>query len=254
MSYSDADMIPVGRVCEIVRYPVKSMAGTATESAELGWHGLDGDRRFAFRRSGDEGGFPWLSASRLPELLLYHPTGLEEGGGEPLPTHVRTPSGSHLELRSAELLAEIGGRFGSGIELMRLNHGIFDEAAVSVISLATIAGIGREAGLELDRRRFRANIVVETERREMFLEDGWVGWTLVFGDGDARPAVSVTTCDPRCVMLNLDPETAERDARVFKTVVRLNEGNAGVYAAVVRSGSIRVGDRVSLVSETPALR
>jgi uncharacterized protein YcbX len=150
-------------------------------------------------------------------------------------------------------LAEIGGRFGGGVELMKLNHGIFDEAAVSVISLATIAGIGREAGLDLDRRRFRANIVVETERREPFLEDGWVGGTLVFGDGDARPAVSVTMRDERCVMLNLDPETAERDARVFKTVMRLNEGNAGVYATVVRSGSIRVGDRVSLVPETLAI-
>lgn len=71
-------MIEVGRVHEVVRYPVKSMAGTATESAVLGWHGLAGDRRFAFRRVGDGSGFPWLSASRLPELLLYHPVGLDE--------------------------------------------------------------------------------------------------------------------------------------------------------------------------------
>jgi uncharacterized protein YcbX len=58
-------MIQVGHVCEIVRYPIKSMAGIATESAFLGWHGLDGDRRFAFRRVGDDSGFPWLTASRL---------------------------------------------------------------------------------------------------------------------------------------------------------------------------------------------
>src|SRR5262249_3140608 len=56
---SSVAVIPLGRVREIVRYPVKSMAGTATESALLGLHGLDGDRRFAFRRIGDEGGFPW---------------------------------------------------------------------------------------------------------------------------------------------------------------------------------------------------
>jgi uncharacterized protein YcbX len=247
-------MIQVGHVCEIVRYPVKSMAGTATKSAFLGWHGLDGDRRFAFRRKGDDSGFPWLIASRLPELLLYHPVGLEESTGEPLPTHVRTPAGSSVELRSAELKAELAGRFGSGVDLMKLKHGIFDEAAVSVISLATIAGIGREAGLDLDRRRFRANIVVETERREPFVEDGWVGRTLVFGDSDPGPAVSVTMCDARCMMLNLDPETGEQDARVMKTVVRLNKNNAGVYATVVRSGTIRVGDRVTLVSEAPAIR
>jgi MOSC domain-containing protein len=244
-------MMQLGHVCEIVRYPVKSMAGTAAESAFLGWHGLEGDRRFAFRRVGDDSGMPWLTASRLPELLLYQPVGLDESTGQPLPTHVRTPAGSHLELGSAELKAELAERFGSGVDLMKLKHGIFDEAAVSVISLATIAGIGREAGLDLDRRRFRANIVVETERSEPFLEDEWVGRMLVFGDSDPRPAVSVTMRDLRCVMINLDPETGKQDGRVMKTVVRLSKNNAGVYATVVQSGTIRVGDRVRLVSETP---
>jgi len=240
-------MIELGHVFEIARYPVKSMAGALTESAVLGWHGLGGDRRFAFRRVGDSSGFPWLSASRLPGLLLYHPSGLDESTGEPLPTHVRSPSGSHLELRGVELETEISGRLGSRVELTKLKHGIFDEAVISVISLATIAGIGREAGLDLDRRRFRANIVLETERNEPFLEDAWVGRTLVFGDSNPPPAVSVTLCDERCMMINLDPETGAQDARVMKTVVRLNKNNAGVYGTVVHSGTIRVGDRVSVV-------
>src|SRR5215470_19627069 len=99
LQYSCAMMKPIGHISELVRYPVKSMAGTPTESAFLGWHGLADDRRFAFRRLGDDSGFPWLNASRLPELLLYHPVGLDESTGEPLPTHVRTPAGSYLELR-----------------------------------------------------------------------------------------------------------------------------------------------------------
>jgi uncharacterized protein YcbX len=241
-------MIHLGHVREIVRYPVKSMAGIATESAMLGWHGLEGDRRFAFRRLEDDGGFPWLSASRLPKLILYQPLGCHESSDGLLPTHVRTPSGRMLELRSDELKTEVAARFGHEVELMNFKHGIFDEAAVSVISLATIAGIGREAGLDLDRRRFRANIILETERSEPFHEDEWIGGMLVFGEGDSQPAVSVTMCDLRCVMINLDPETAAKDARVMKTVTRLNGNNAGVYATVVRTGEVRAGDRVSLVS------
>jgi len=240
-------MIHVGHVREIVRYPIKSMAGTAIESTFLGWHGLEGDRRFAFRRIGDDGGFPWLSASRLPQLLLYQPIGIDESTGQPLPTHVRKPDGLDVELRSAELRTEIGERFGSSVELMKLKHGIFDEATVSVISLATIAGIGREVGLDLDRRRFRANIVLETEHSDPFLEDGWVGHALTFGDNDAGPAVSVTMCDLRCVMINIDPETAEQDTRIMKTTVHLNKNNAGVYATVLRTGTIRVGDGVTLL-------
>lgn len=246
---------PIGHVCEIVRYPIKSMAGTTIESAALGWHGLAGDRRLAFRRVGDESGFPWLTAGRVPELLLYQPIGAEEStasaADEPLPTHVRTPEGRRLELFSAELCREIAGHFGSGVELMRLKHGIFDEAPVSVMSLATVAGIGRTAGMELDRRRFRANIIVDTGDCPPFAEDQWVGGTLVFGDGGLAPAVSVTMRDVRCGMVNLDPNTAAQDERVLKAIVGLNGNNAGVYAAVVRTGPIRVGDPVSLV---PAVR
>ena len=243
-------MIAIGHVREITRYPVKSMAGVRMESAILGWHGLDGDRRFAFRRIGADNGFPWLSASKLPELVLFQPVGLDESTGEPLPTHVRTPSGTNLELRSPQLISEISERFRSAVELMQLKHGIFDEAPISVISLASINGIGREAGLgaDLDRRRFRMNIVLETESHEPFLEDDWVGGTLTFGGSDAGgPAVHVIMPDLRCVMLNLDPDTAAKDARVMKAVARLNQNNAGVYATVVRTGVIRVGDRVSLV-------
>jgi uncharacterized protein YcbX len=239
----------LGHVRELVRYPVKSMAGTVTESAFLGWHGLAGDRRFAFRRSGDDSGFPWLSASRVPELLLYHPAGLDESTGEPLPTHVRTPAGTQVELRSAELQSEVAERFGSSVELMQLKHGIFDDAPVSVISLATLAGIGSEAGLDLDRRRFRANLLLETHHLEPFLEDGWVGGTLLFGTTEPRPAVHVTSRDVRCMMISLDPDTATQDKRVLKTVVRLNENNAGVYGTVVQTGTIRVGDPVRLIPD-----
>jgi uncharacterized protein YcbX len=101
---------------------------------------------------------------------------------------------------------------------------------------------------DLDRRRFRMNVVLETESDEPFLEDNWVGGTLLFGDNEAAsPAVHVTMPDLRCVMINLDPDTAAKDARVMKTVARLNQNNAGVYATVVRTGVINIGARVSLV-------
>jgi uncharacterized protein YcbX len=238
----------LGRISELARYPVKSMAGCATESAFLGWHGLDGDRRFAFRRMGDDSGFPWLSASRLPELLLYHPVGFDERTGEPLPTHVRTPAGDEVTLRGAELQAEIAARLGSGVELMQFKHGIFDDGDVSVIGMVTMARICSEAGVPLDPRRFRGNVVIETDDgEEPFFEDAWVGGTLLFGDDDLRPAVSITMRDVRCAMINLDPDSGKQDPRMMKTAVRLNDNNAGVYGTVVRTGTIHVGDRVRLL-------
>jgi len=238
----------LGQVRELVRYPIKSMAGTPTESAFLGWHGLNGDRRFAFRRVGDQSDFPWVSASRLPELLLYKPFGLDESTGEPLPTHVRTPSGVEVELLGAALESEIAERFRGPVELMQLKHGIFDDASVSAISQKTIDTVCREAGVEFDARRFRANILLDTHDVEPFEEDTWIGGRLIFGENESGPAVSVTARDVRCMMINLDPDTAKQEeGRVLKAAVQLNANNAGVYGTVVQTGTIHVGQAVSLV-------
>jgi uncharacterized protein YcbX len=209
---------------------------------------LLGDRRFAFRRLKDNSGFPWLSASRLPELLLYQPLGLDENAEDPAPTHVRTPDGVNLPIGSEELQNSVAEKLGSAVELMKLKHGVFDEACVSVINLATISAIGREVEQQLDTRRFRANIVIASDSAEEFLEDGWVGGSLVFGNNEPGPIVSVTMRDLRCVMINLDPDTAQQDSRVMKTVVRLNENHAGAYATVTRTGQISLGQSVRQVT------
>jgi len=236
----------IGYIKRIFRYPVKSMAGVHLDRVGLGWHGLDGDRRFAFRRVGDQSGMPWLTASRLPQLLLYKPIGEAEVDKD-LPTHVRTPDGAELPLASEDLSVEISRRHGSPVELMQLNNGIFDDAAVSLIDVATIREVEREANRPLDVLRFRPNIVIESYGGEPFAEDQWVGKTLRFGSDEDGPAVSVTLRDLRCVMINLDPETAEADNSVMKAAVRLNANYAGVYATVIRTGELRVDQKVYLV-------
>lgn len=232
--------IEIGRISELFRYPVKSMAGESLAEAQLGWHGIEGDRRFALHRKGDTGGFPWLTAGRLPELLLYRPF----GGSNGEPTHIRTPSGDEYELYDPALAAEISGRFGSEVELMRLKHGIFDEGQVSAIALATIRHIEAESGIPLDIRRFRPNIAIETVSGTVFGENDWEGGTLTFEDSEA--AVTVTMRDLRCSMINFDPDTVENSPQVLKTVGRLNQADAGVYGTVVRAGALRVGQTVWL--------
>jgi uncharacterized protein YcbX len=246
----------LGRISAIFRYPVKSMAGELLETARLGWHGIEGDRRFAFRRLNDQSGLPWLTASKLPQLLLYKPFRLDANtnseDGELLPTHIRTPDGSEYELRRDELREEISTRCGSDVELMNLKHGIFDESPISVISVGTIDCVCRESGRDVDLRRFRPNLVIETSATgaEPFEENSWVGRTLMFGEESRGAAIRVTMKDERCVMVNLDPDTAEKDSEVMKTVVRLNENYAGVYGTVIRAGELRVGQVVSLKADS----
>ena len=236
----------IGFVEALFRYPVKSMAGERLEVANLDWHGLEGDRRLAFRRLEDRSGFPWLSASKLPELLLFAPHRRKDAGPGELPSHVRTPNGDDLPVTGADLDAEIGRRHGAPVQLMQLKHGIFDEASISVIATETVREIGRLAGQRADVRRFRPNVLVRLLRPVPFQEDEWVGGVLSFGDGDDAPAVSVTMRDIRCSMVNFDPDSAQPAPEMLKAVVHTHQNTAGVYGAVTRIGSVAVGQTLFL--------
>jgi uncharacterized protein len=238
--------IEIGHVEAIFRYPVKSMGGEQLEVANLGWHGLDGDRRLAFRRIDDRGEFPWLSASKLPDLLLFAPHRREDGAQEDLPTHVRTPDGEEMAVFGEDLATEVERRYGSPVRMMQLNHGIFDEASISVIAFDTVCEIARLAGRIPDVRRFRPNVVVRLLRSAPFQEDEWLGGVLSFGEGDDAPAIAVTMRDVRCSMVNLDPDSASAAPEVLKAVVRANQNNAGIYGAVTRIGRLAVGQTITL--------
>ena len=239
-------LIEIGHVEAIFRYPVKSMGGERLEVAKLGWHGLDGDRRLAFRRMGNRSGMPWLTASKLPDLLLFTPHRHEDSAQGDLPTHIRTPDGEEMPVFGEDLAAEVGRRYGAPVEMMQLRHGIFDESSISVIALDTVHEIGRLAGRSLDVRRFRPNVVVRSLRSVPFQEDEWLGGVLSFGEGDDAPAITVTTRDVRCSMVNLDPDSATPAPEVMKAVVRGNQNNAGIYGVVTRIGRLAVGQTVLL--------
>jgi uncharacterized protein YcbX len=243
--------IEIGQVEAIFRYPVKSMRGESLEAANLGWHGLDGDRRLAFRRINDRSGFPWLTASKLPELVLFTPLRREGGAREDsdqgnLPSHVRTPDGEEMPVFGEDLAAAVGRRYGAPVEMMQLKHGIFDDASLSVIASATVREITRLAGQSPDVRRFRPNVVVRLLRPAPFQEDEWLGGVLSFGEGDDAPAIAVTVHDVRCSMVNLDPDTANPAPEVLKAAVRANQNNAGIYGTVTRIGRLAVGQSIFL--------
>jgi uncharacterized protein len=231
--------IEIGTIEALFRYPVKSMRGERLEAATLGWHGIEGDRRFALRRLQERGDFPWLTASKLPEMLLFTPNASSP------PTHVRTPEGRELPIFGEELAAEVAGRHGSPVEMMQIKHGIFDDGIISLITSTTVGEICRLAGERADARRFRPNILVRSTREVAFMEDEWLGGVITFGNGDA-PGLTVTMRDERCAMINYDPDDVTTAPALMKAVVHANRSHAGIYATVARLGRLQVGQRVVL--------
>jgi len=226
-------------VAQLWRYPVKSMGGEQLDAGEISWHGLAGDRRWAFIRPGlERSGFPWLTIRERPEMGHYRPHFEQPDRPDDSPTLVSSPSGRDLDVADPELSAELG----TGVRLIKQNRGVFDSAPLSLITTQAIAGLSARLGSGLEVQRFRPNLVIEAAGAEPFPEDGWVGSVLRIGGF----AMRVDQRDKRCVVVNVDPATTERDPAVLRTIARERESCLGVYGSPVLPGPVRVGDVVSI--------
>src|SRR5947199_5409266 len=151
-------MSVVGRVAGLWRYPVKSMAAEQLDGAEVSWHGLAGDRRWAFIRDGQvRSGFPWLTIREQPVLARYRPFFTERARPNASPTLVRTPSGAELDVADPALAAE----FGPGVRVIKQDRGVFDTMPLSLLTTQTLASLGRLACAGLGPGRFRPNLPVD---------------------------------------------------------------------------------------------
>jgi uncharacterized protein YcbX len=225
----------VGRVAALWRYPVKSMAAEALEEIEVSWHGLAGDRRWAFVGDGlERSGFPWFTIRERSDMWQYRPSFLDPGDPDRSRTLVRTPEGREFDVVDPALAAELG----TGVRVIKQNRGVFDTSPLSLTTTRTVAALGSRVGRELDPLRFRPNVLVEAE--EPFAEDSWVGSVLQIGAMQMR----VDLRDERCVVVNVDPATATRDPTILRTIARERETCLGVYGSTVVPGRIAVGDRV----------
>ena len=234
------DFVEVGKVKEIWRYPVKSMAGEQLEEAEVYWSGINGDRRASFIRGDNHSGFPWLTARQIPEINQYRPhyTNLKDVVNSDMV--VDTPNGQTLPLRSSELNSELAQLYGKDVSLIRVKRGVYDEMTMSMMSVASAEALAQAAGIPNDVRRWRQNIIIETFDGRPFAEEDWIGQTVSIGEVNIRFNVRI----PRCVMVNVDPETAVKNAAVLKMVANTRSNCVGIAGEPETIGVIRVGDVV----------
>jgi len=164
-------VVEIGHVSAIFRYPVKSMRGERLDSANLGWHGIKGDRRLALRRmdEADRSGMPWLTATKLPQLLLYSPH-REPGAQGELPTHIRTPDGVDMPAFGEELAAEIGRRSGTGLGSDLPDVWVPDSSAWLAVARRSSAGTGRLTRVSAS---VAVTPVVAAMRRAAAMAAGW---------------------------------------------------------------------------------
>ena len=263
-----------GSVVAIWRYPVKSMLGEEVDTVEVTARGLFGDRAYALIDSASGKIVSVKNPRKWSSLLsfragLTEPLSAEEAVG---PVKIVLPDGNTLSSDrddAEEILSRLLGREvrlttsppeAPSLEKLwpdveGLDHrdslteesipsgSFFDGAAVHLLTTATIR---RLADLypqgQFDARRYRPNIVVEpTEGRSGFVENQWIGRTLVFGD---TVRLKIDRPCPRCVVTTLAQGDLVSDLAILRTAVEHNGAHVGVYASVVAGGTVRRDDPV----------
>jgi MOSC domain-containing protein len=276
---------PIGVVKDLFRYPVKSMLGERLIEVDIGESGVIGDRAYALREASGRvvtaKKWPALfefsarydrspSPGETAPLGITLPDGRTIQAQDPDASSLlsavlgravrleRAASGqrSHAEIDPATVFGDvpvgdmIPGQTASTLpDVFALPAGtLFDSAAIHVLTSGTLAYMRKLIGedADLDPRRFRPNIVVQTAPGvEGFVEDDWLEGTLEVGE-----AVRIVRMRPalRCVMTTHPQADLERDRRVLRAAAQHHQGHVGVFAAIGAPGKVRLDDSVVLVT------
>jgi uncharacterized protein len=257
----------IGTVESLWRYPVKSMRGEELDEMFAGYAGVYGDRVFAFTSSLSSKGFPFFTGREQRQMIRYRPrfrnpdkatrpvdlAEAEKLGANPLSADpaelmidVETPDGKTFAIDDPALIDNLRANVDENhqLRLRRSEKAMTDCRPLSIFAVQSAKKLGEETGTNVDKRRFRANVYVDLTNADGFAENEFVGKSLRIG---SKVVVSVLERDPRCMMITLDPDTAEKTPAILKQVAQAHEGMAGVYGAVLMEGMIHKGDSVELI-------
>lgn len=252
----------LGTIASIWRYPVKSMQGEELAEASVGERGIAGDRGFALRDRADGKVATAKNPRKWPTLFAFWAALDGPGVRITLPDGTVLPAGAPgaddalssaigrpvaLEAAGAPGMSEAASPDdpSAPVSVFPLPEGtFFDCAPVHLLTSATLARLGAAyASGRFERPRFRPNLVVAADG-DGFVENEWIGKTLAIGG--AR--LHVTAPAGRCIMTTLPQLDLPPDAAILKTIARENGGRVGVYATVLKGGTVRRGDPVRLVA------
>jgi uncharacterized protein len=267
---------PLGSLASLHRYPVKSMMGESLNSATVTQRGLFGDRAYALCDAETGKVVSAKNPRKWPNLFSYHAayTSPPAAGSDMPPVRVTLPDGGFALSSSPDFAPTISATLGRPVSMLMTppqnaqleeywpdmeelsNRDVvtdeamppgtfFDLAVLHVLTTGTLDKL-REINprSRFEPRRFRPNLIVDTSGQDGFVENDWIGKTIAIG---AEVRIQVTGPCPRCVMTTLPQADLPKDPGVLKTAVQHNEARVGAYASIVQTGTIRIGDKLSVI-------
>ncbi|WP_155830226.1 MOSC domain-containing protein [Glycomyces tenuis] len=228
-----------GSVTKMWRWPVKGLRGETVRSAEIGPHGMTGDRVLKVFKTGTDddiwaGGHP-----RMLEWEAAWPAqcGCADGVGD-APV-VYEPGGAAWAADDPGLGAAMADDLGEeALDLRKTDTGT--SGRVLVVFEASLKRLSEEMGREIEPERFRPNVMIEADL-DPYAEARFERGMPISLGGNAF--VVHKPCE-RCVLPSWDPRGRERDKELHKHIVRGLGNHFGVYLKTPETVSIGVGDEV----------
>jgi hypothetical protein len=228
----------LGSIAAFWRYPVKSMRGEALQSLAVDERGVVGDRYFALKDSeGRLGSGKTSKRFRQIDGLLDFSAATQNDV-----VVVRFPDGRVMRADDPSLGPILTAACGMAIKVESEDQDQImhrDSAPLHLLTEASIAWLrARLPGAAIDARRFRPNIVIASEATGL-VEQEWLGHEIAIGD---TLVVRVSRPTVRCVMTTLAQAELGPAPAVLQTITAQNAASFGIYAEVLRPGTVRIGD------------
>jgi uncharacterized protein YcbX len=243
-----------GRVLQVWRWPVKSMAGERLRSLRVDARGAGGDRTHAVLHE-HKGEWKPLTAREAPRLLAWraaYPFAPDAGlrpEHPPLAT-VTAPDGGHsYSWDDPRLRSALGEDLARPVRLRRDLAGIQDlERSLLITTEATRAALAEELDAELELRRFRPNLHLELDA-PAWAEHDWEGATVRFSGG-----VVVRLLHPcvRCSIPTRDPATQRKWPELLRHLDANHGRLFGMNARVLQAGRIAADETPRIEAVRPA--
>jgi len=253
----------LGTVSSINRYPVKSLQGEAVRTSAVLLDGLVHDRAIALA---DPASGRILTAKTVPELLwgqghvddgavtITLPNGdvvdtADPGARAALSTWLDRPvvlvAPDPDQTRSYGMTFDPPDDTAEVYDIPAPVGSLHDLAPLHVLTTASLAAVdSARPDLDWDVRRYRPNVLLDVEGAD-FVEDTWVGSTIVVGDVH----IAVQQATVRCALpLRAQPGDIERSVDLYRALDELHANHLGVYCAVAQPGTFSVGDEVRLLA------
>lgn len=224
-------------VAALWRYPVKSMLGEECAQVELEARGVRGDRQFAIRSA--DGKFGSGKNSRRFRLIEGLFTFRAHLAGEW--PEIAFPDGRRMRADDPGIDRALSQALGTPVTLARegeVSH--FDASPIHLVGTASLEWLrARLPESRVDERRFRPNITLATDQREL----SWIGRTLRIG---RVVKLRVTAPTGRCVMTTSAQSDLPFDPKILRCIAQEAGEDFGVYAEVSQPGRISRGDEVTI--------